>query len=298
MEIKLLQLLSQNNKLSIGELSKSLGLSTLQILAIIARINTLKTGSIISSGSNYRLSHPLNWLDHSTIQKLLEAQQLNYNVHLLSQTESTNSYALKNINQLPHKSIVSCDWQSAGRGRFGRNWLSTIAHDLTVSVVYNFNANFNLKLLPLICAVAVNRLLKNYRISNQIKWPNDIYQANSKLKICGILVENIFRNQINHSIIGIGIDNLASWERNQLLVDLVLSLDKLVQEFELFGFALLRREWLDNCLHLNQKVRVVQHGETIAHGVHIDISEQGELIIKTASGIQKFSSSSISLCID
>lgn len=298
MEIKLLQLLSQNTRLSIGELSRLLELSTLQVLAIIARINALKTGSIISSGSSYQLSHPLNWLNPTTIQDLLKDQQLDYQVHLLSQTDSTNSYALKHINQLPHKSIVSCNWQSAGRGRFGRRWLSSIAHDLTVSIVYNFSNNFNLQLLPLICAVAVNRLLKNYRISNQIKWPNDIYQANSKLKIGGILVENILRNQINHSIIGIGLDNLASWERNQLLVDLVASLDKLIQEFELFGFALLRREWLDNCLHLNHNVRIVQQGETIAQGIHTDISEQGELIVKTTIGLQKFSSSAISLCID
>ena len=267
-------------------------------MAIIARINALKTGSIISSGSSYRLSHPLNWLNPTTIQDLLKAQQLDYQVHLLSQTDSTNSYALKHINQLPHKSIVSCDWQSAGRGRFGRHWLSSIAHDLTLSIIYKFSNNFNLQLLPLICAVAVNRLLKNYRISNQIKWPNDIYQANSKLKISGILVENILRNKTNHSIIGIGLDNLASWGRNQLLVDLAASLDKLIQEFELFGFALLRREWLDNFLHLNHNVRIMQHGETIAQGIHTDISEQGELIVKTTIGLQKFSSSAISLCID
>lgn len=297
MEIKLLKLLSENTELSIGKLSRTLGISTLQVLAIIARVNTIKNNSILNCGSNYRLNQPLNWLNQDKIKALLKAQQLDYQTYLLSQVESTNSYALKHINQLKHQSIISCDWQYAGRGRFGRQWLSTIAHDLTVSIVYDFPASFNLKLLPLICAVAVNRLLKNYRISNQIKWPNDIYQADSKLKISGILVENIFRDQTNHSIIGIGLDNLANWERNQLLVDLVASLDKLVREFELFGFALLRREWLDNCLHLNQKVKIMQHGEIIAQGVHTDINEQGELIIQTATGVQQFSSSVISLCV-
>ena len=298
MEIKLLQLLSQHNALSIGQLSQALELNTLQTLAIIARINKLKAGSVISYGSNYTLSYPLNWLNQNKIEELLQAQKLDYQVHLLSQTDSTNSYALKHINQLANKTIVSCDWQYAGRGRFGRHWLSSIAHDLTVSIIYDFPADFNLQLLPLLCAVAVNRLLKNYRISNQIKWPNDIYQAKSKLKISGILVENIFRDQINHSVIGIGIDNLANWERNQLLVDLVASLDNLINEFKLFGFALLRREWLDNCLHLKHNVKILQHGEIIARGIHSDIGEHGELIVQTATGTQKFSSSAISLRLD
>ena len=221
----------------------------------------------------------------------------------LKEIDSTNNFALNYITKTNPKEgfCIFTDYQTAGKGQYGRNWVSDSCQNILCSIILkpthlSIDRLFE---LHIISSLAIFKTLYDLSIKElKIKWPNDIYQANSKLKISGILVENIFRDQINHSVIGIGIDNLANWERNQLLVDLVASLDHLINEFKLFGFALLRREWLDNCLHLKHNVKILQHGAIIARGIHSDIGEHGELIVQTATGIQNFSSSAISLRLD
>jgi BirA family biotin operon repressor/biotin-[acetyl-CoA-carboxylase] ligase len=296
MEIKLLHWLDRHQPASISEIAHALKTTVLEILKTIAKIKQIQAGLIINRDTAYNLSHQLDWFDAARIKQLMLQNNLDYNLQLIDQLESTNAYALKHIEQFKSKTIISCDWQYSGRGRFGRRWLSKIAEDLTLSIVYVFPSNYNIALLPIICAVAINRLLKNYAIQNAIKWPNDIYVNQNK--VAGILVENLVRNQQFHTIIGIGLDNFASWERNKLLVELVTSIDNLIGEFNLFGFALLRREWLDNCCHLGKQVTIMQNGNSIAEGKHLDIDEQGALVIQDSTGLKVYSSAAISLLIN
>lgn len=294
MEIEFLHVFDKNETYHITELAKLLNLSSIQILELIAKINHLEPNLVVNTDSIYYLTKRFNWLNTDFVNKLLHQEQLDdYNFILMEKIESTNAHLLKNIDSYKDKTILSCNWQYSGRGRFGRKWLSHIGEDLAVSVVYHFNEDFNVGVLPLLCAVAVNRLFKNHNIRSLIKWPNDIYFENAK--IAGILVENILRHKQFNVVIGIGLNNIIGQERNKFLVKVVLALDQLLSEFGSFGFPLLRREWLDNCLHLNEEVSIFQEGNIIATGIHSDITETGELIIKTDKDLQKFSSSAISL---
>lgn len=290
MEIKLLKILEEYTSLTIHELSEHLGQNSLQTLSQIAHISEIAPQLIKSDNGKYQLNRQLNWL---TQEKLKASLTNNHQLVILDSIPSTNTYALENINTLPDKTIISCNWQYAGRGRFERRWLSTIAHDLTVSFIYHFERDINIALLPLVSAIAVNRLLKNYSITNKIKWPNDIYVEQQK--VAGILVESRISTNMSKVVIGIGLDNFRNWERNQLLVDLTLVLDNILSEFVLFGFALIRREWLDNCMHINDEVSLIENGIEIARGIHHDIGTNGELIIKTENQLKSYSSSLISL---
>lgn len=296
MIIKLLQTISKYNEAKLPQISNELGLSVIKTLSLIAKINQYEANLINEKSGYFSLSRKINWLNQLDITHRLTQKNLTHNVIILDEINSTNTYTLKNISNYLTPTIISCELQSNGRGRFGRKWLSKISHDLTVSLVYQLSVDFNLPILPIIIAVSVNRLLKNHRISNRIKWPNDIYVNDEK--ICGILVENIFRNQQNNVVIGIGIDNIGLWERNQLLVDLVSEVDNSLREYQLFGFPLIRREWLDNCLHHKSHVKLLKDDKIVATGVHQDIGEDGELIIQTTLGKQKFSSSLLSLIIE
>lgn len=295
MEIKLIRLLATSSPLTISEIKAYLPQSSLATLNLIAKFNQLEPGLILQHNGRYTLARKLDWLNESDLRELLHQHKLAYQVTILDQVDSTNSHVLQHIAQFPHQSLLGCNWQSAGRGRFGRTWLARIAADITLSYVYILPLQFNLALLPAICAVAINRLLKNHSLSNQIKWPNDIYRQ--KQKVAGVLVENVVRNQHNHVVIGIGLDNFAQLARNKLVADLTLSLDAVLQEFNLFGFALLRREWLDNCLHLHKTVIIKQAGVEIARGIHKDLGSDGQLIIESSSTLKSFSSSAISLVI-
>lgn len=290
MEIKLLKTLEEYTSLTIHELSEHLGQNSLQTLSQIAHISEIAPQLIKSDNGKYQLNRQLNWL---TQEQLKAPLTNNHQLVILDSIPSTNTYALENINTLPDKTIISCNWQYAGRGRFERRWLSTIAHDLTASFIYHFERDINIALLPLVSAIAVNRLLKNYSITNKIKWPNDIYV--DQQKIAGILVESRISTNMSKVVIGIGLDNFRNWERNQLLADLTLVLDNILSEFVLFGFALIRREWLDNCMHINDEVSLIENGIEIARGIHHDIGTNGELIIKTENQLKSYSSSLISL---
>lgn len=291
MEIKLLKTIEEYTSLTIHELSEHLNQNSLQTLSQIAHIREIAPDLIKSDNGKYQLSNQLNWLNQEKLKTSLAAN--NHPLVILDSIPSTNSYALENINTLADKTIISCDWQYAGRGRFERRWLSTIAHDLTVSFVYHFERDINILLLPLVSAIAVNRLLKNQSIKNKIKWPNDIYV--DQQKVAGILVESRISSDKSKVVIGVGLDNFKNWERNQLLIDLAAVLDNIISEFVLFGFALIRREWLDNCIHLNEEVSLIENGSEIARGIHHDIGTNGELIIKTQNQLQSYSSSLISL---
>lgn len=294
MIVELLKLLS-TQELQLPELGKRLNLSVINTLSTIAKVNQYEPNLISSTGGRLTLSRKINWLDSVAIKELLLAQQLTYDVIILNELLSTNTYCLTTINNYNKPTIVSSELQTAGRGRFGRVWQSKLASDITVSLVYQFPIKFNLPIIPILIAVAVNRLFKNYRIPNQIKWPNDIYSDGKK--ICGILVENILRNQQNNLVIGIGINNIGNWDRNCLVADLALAIDNLLKEYQLFGFQLLRREWLDNCLHYQKQVSLRNDKETIAHGIHHDLGEEGELVIKTSNEVTKYSNSFLSLDI-
>jgi BirA family biotin operon repressor/biotin-[acetyl-CoA-carboxylase] ligase len=99
--------------------------------------------------------------------------------------------------------------QTAGRGQYGRHWISATDHHLAMSIIYK-PTHFDVSQLPTIgmkVSLAIVRSLKNIApaLNPLIKWPNDIYLKGKKL--CGILIENaISGSSVQHSIIGIGMN--------------------------------------------------------------------------------------------
>lgn len=128
----------------------------------------------------------------------------------LDATDSTNAY-LKNAMQtevLDDFTVVIAKNQFQGKGQFGAEWSSEPGKNLTISILKKFNTLIASKqfLLNMVVSIAVYETLKGLQISNvAIKWPNDILSGNEK--ICGILIENVIREQyISSSIIGIGLN--------------------------------------------------------------------------------------------
>lgn len=90
----------------------------------------------------------------------------------------------------------------------GANWDSEKGKNLTFSILLE---SLNLKIenqfkLSAITSLAILKVLKKVGIPNlKVKWPNDILAEN--LKVCGVLIENIYSQQkINTAIIGIGLN--------------------------------------------------------------------------------------------
>lgn len=305
--IRCLKLLSGGCVSSV-KLAEYMGFNWLRILELIAKVNSIESG-LIKTGLNgsFCLTRVIDWLNPVEVLDELGAHSLDgYTLKLLPEVDSTNTYVFCNITNLPNRTVVVAELQSSGRGRGDKYWISKIALDLTVSFLYFFPLHFSCELLPLIAAVAVNRLLKQYRVTNYIKWPNDIYLANSsnvesaqfRGKIAGILLQSGIYDEQRFVIIGIGINNLFGLHRNKLLASLIAHMEHVMQEYSVFGFAMLRQEWLDNCLHHNKSVKLYQEQKLITSGLNTDLTVDGKLVIKNKNGEYEYISGSLSLLID
>ena len=278
------------------ELARLLNINWLELLELIGKINQIENGLINnSSADGLVLTRNLDWItDAKIINNLTKLEQSSYTVKLIDEINSTNTYILNNLAALDNKTVVSADFQSGGRGRNNKKWLSKIATDITVSFLYLFSLKFNYELLPLVVAVGLNRLLKQYRIPNFIKWPNDVYLKDSS-KISGILLESGIRDNKRFVVVGIGLDNLLHLDRALLLSSLIYHMEHVIAEYSVFGFSMFRQEWLDNCMHYNKNVSLYKNGNLIDSGINIDLTSTGDLVIKSKNQIKQYNGNSISL---
>ena len=102
--------------------------------------------------------------------------------------------------------IILTEKQSCGKGRNNNNWFSPKG-GLWLSIILRPKNKINFtQLFGLIIAYLISLTIKDItKIRTTIKLPNDILI--NKKKVCGILVDSIFKgNKIDYMIIGIGIN--------------------------------------------------------------------------------------------
>ena len=124
----------------------------------------------------------------------------------LPETDSTNKYARATLSEAPI-TLISTDYQTAGRGQRGNSWESQAGKNLlfTLSVSpVGIPASQQFALCELI-SIAICDILKSYTEDIHIKWPNDIYYRDRKL--CGILIEHdIEGSHLSRTLIGVGLN--------------------------------------------------------------------------------------------
>lgn len=128
----------------------------------------------------------------------------------LNAINSTNSYLKKLCAKefIRDYTAVIAENQIQGRGQMGTTWDSESSKNLTFSVFkelsdYKLETPFYISMAVSLTILKVLKALSIPRLS--VKWPNDILSADKK--ICGILIENVIKqNIINSSIIGIGLN--------------------------------------------------------------------------------------------
>jgi len=123
--------------------------------------------------------------------------------------ESTNKYALENIDKIEDKTVIVARVQTKGRGRNARNWVSkkdNLFASLVLKPRYKLEKEYTLNALTHYTAVVLARVFKEkYSIETKIKWPNDII-ADGK-KIAGILIETVIQGYfLQGVVIGVGVN--------------------------------------------------------------------------------------------
>ncbi|NOT36483.1 MAG: biotin--[acetyl-CoA-carboxylase] ligase [Saprospiraceae bacterium] len=246
----------------------------------------------------------------------MELQKLKFKHQFLQQVDSTNRYAielLSNINPNDGFCVIS-DFQTEGKGQYGRSWQSESGKNILSSFIFNTKDKFSSIdhfVLNVIGSIAVYETLSNFIPSEEIKikWPNDIL-IHSK-KIAGILIQNIFRgHELIWTVIGIGINvNQNHFENEhkatslfQLLskesdrIDLLQILhDQLMIQFEKLiqgKVPLLYELYNEKLFGLHQICNLQKANDEIIQGKIRSVDKYGMLSVEIGNKVQAFDFSS------
>ena len=122
-----------------------------------------------------------------------------FKIHRFKKLASTN----KKAREFDNGHVITADMQSKGKGRLKRAW-SSPKGGIYMSIVLKPEIK-NLNKLTMAAVRAVQRAIKKLGVKTKIKFPNDLQYKGKK--ICGILTENVFKNdKLEKTIIGIGVN--------------------------------------------------------------------------------------------
>jgi BirA family biotin operon repressor/biotin-[acetyl-CoA-carboxylase] ligase len=117
---------------------------------------------------------------------------------------STNRYIKEHWASLPDRTVVWALFQTEGRGRLNRSWISERG-GLWISFLFKDFVHPP-DILQMLIGLGTAKSLESSFPENRflLKWPNDIYIQGKK--IAGILQENLYEPDLSACIIGLGIN--------------------------------------------------------------------------------------------
>jgi BirA family biotin operon repressor/biotin-[acetyl-CoA-carboxylase] ligase len=136
-------------------------------------------------------------------------RELDRNIRKYRECGSTNAEMARLLEEehLAEGTVLTAEYQSAGKGQQGNTWLSERGKNLLFSILLRpeFLPAAEAFHLSRIASLSLVDVLDKQGVGALIKWPNDILAGTSK--ISGILIENsIIADRISHSVIGIGLN--------------------------------------------------------------------------------------------
>ena len=236
-----------------------------------------------------------------TLKKGLYTQIVGSRILHFKELNSTMDRAAEEAERAtPDGTVILCDRQTSGRGRFKRTWVSP-AGNLILSVVLRPT----LEALPYVSVLAalavVKAIEKETNLDTVIKWPNDVLIRGRKL--CGLLVENSLQGRkVRHSIVGIGLNvDLDPTETPEIAAtatslrlatgqdtDVSALLLRLLLELDELYVALLDGQspvpqWSRYLETLGKRVQV-QWGTDLVTGRAEGVNELGHLLLRRDNG--------------
>ena len=298
--------------------AKRLGRSRASLSEALKCVPELGVDIFSVPGRGYRLAQPLEFIDAAELEARLAAAGSRIRVEVADEIDSTSSRLMaRAMTGAPAGTCLAAEWQSAGRGRRGRSWVSQLGGSLTFSLLWRFERGAgHLGGLSLAVGVAVARALESCGAARvQVKWPNDLVVDFRKL--AGILVEMSGDLQgPSVAVIGIGVNyrlgervldridqavvDVASCaapvpRRTELLASLLAQLEIALVEFERGGFASFREPWRALHAYQGRAVRVMPAGEPPFDAEVRDVAPDGALVVASQGRTVALSSAEISL---
>ena len=207
--VKVLTFLQTHNTeyLSGQDLSDVLRISRVAVWKHIKKIQELGYTVESKQKLGYKLTANSDALLPWEITSGLKTEKIGQQAYYFDSLDSTQNQALKMSADISNNgAIIIAAKQTGGRGRSGRKWISPKG-GIFLSIILHPKFDISITtLFPIASALALSIALeKTYKISPELKWPNDLTIKGKK--IAGMLVDvSLESNKIENLVLGVGIN--------------------------------------------------------------------------------------------
>lgn len=239
-------------------------------------------------------------LDLDAVNAALTTERFGRRIVYETSCDSTMNVARREAGSgAPEGTVVVVEEQTAGRGRFGRTWVSPAGKNLYLTIVARPPVD-RLRVLTMAAPLAVCHAVQEVAgVEAAIKWPNDVLVAGRKLS--GVLVESeTAGSDLRFALTGIGVNvNLDISSAPEIATIATSLLDQtgaevpresvlaaLLNQFETLyesPLSTLVEGWRSRLETLGRDVTVTIGDESHA-GVAEDVDDSGNLILRLADG--------------
>lgn len=319
----LIKKLAAGHFVSGQDIARELGISRTAVSSNVKALVNMGLDIFSVTGKGYKLSEPLLLLNKKKILQLMgevtigKNCQVKHEIEVHSLIDSTNDYLMRRLpNQLKQGQVCLAEYQSAGRGRRGRQWISPFGSQVYLSMYWYLEQGLSAAMgLSLLSALAVSDAV--YAASGvqvELKWPNDIYIGG--VKLAGILIDLDGQAlEPSHSVIGIGLNldmpaiaaqsidqkwtdlqshSNSKIDRNLLSAQLISCLYARLQQYQNEGLAVMLDEWHSHDVYLNKPVKLLT-GERVTKGICRGINNQGALLLEVEGIVKSIYGGEVSL---
>jgi BirA family biotin operon repressor/biotin-[acetyl-CoA-carboxylase] ligase len=288
------------------ELSEAFGISRTAIWKHIEKLREEGYDIVASPHLGYRLISAPDRLTKIELEWQLNTEIIGKKIYSYKEIGSTNDVAHNMAaSGDPEGTVVIAEYQTKGRGRLGRKWVSPRGKGAYFSIILRPDIlPREISIITLLASLGVAKTIREATdLPAFIKWPNDILINGQK--VCGILTEmNGEIDKINFVIVGIGINintkkellpegatSLAQEKGGELgrleLVRMLLkNLDKYYKIFNRSRLADILEEYKKLSAVLDRHVQVNYHNRLIC-GYVVDVDKEGALILRMDSGFNE-----------
>ena len=320
MRYRVVELLADGHFHSGEWLGQQLGISRAAVWKHIRTLSGFGLDVHAVRGQGYRLTAPYQPLQSDRIRASLTtkaAAQLQ-SLEVFREIDSTSDHLKRTQSEHGATGVRAClaEWQSAGRGRRGRRWVSPYGSNLYLSLAVPMD-EFGIQSggLSLVAAIATVRALQDCGVEGLgLKWPNDIFYQQRKL--AGILLDLSGEGGGCYQVvIGIGInmqvpDSAAQeidqpWadlsqcgariDRNQLAGAVLDALLSAIETFNEQGLDVFVQQWSRFDLIAGQPVELHNDNAAMITGIARGIDEQGALLIENNGVTQRYHAGEVSV---
>ena len=308
--LKLIQALSSRRSHTVSELAVLAGLDD---QVVLEGLNALQTDGvqIEKTGKDaFRLSRVIKPLNAGQLRAILKSKNYEFvdDVTVLDTVDSSSSWlGRKNdAGESIHGWACVTDFQSAGRGRRGRQWQGSPYAHIMFSLGWKLGiALREIEGLSLSIGLTIASVIRELtHVEIGLKWPNDLWCGNRKLG--GILIEtrpsqaptplviigvglNIDEPRPDFLEVNQGITDLANQARNIVISREELAatlLSKIVQRLKAFpgqGFSADQSQFNALDIYFEKEIEAVSIREKI-YGTSEGVDMKGRYQIRSPNG--------------